>query len=216
MKIPANRCAYSKLMWKHTAPIEAKPMQFDRPALEQAFARIGRRALEAGKLVEIAIDGGSALVLTLPARVATKDVDAIFEKDAAWIRHVAAEIGEELGWPAGWLNDAVKRFLSVRDEESDARRLHKAYPSERDPGLRVFVASAHYLFAMKCLAMRIGGIEEIQDRADIEAPAQHLGIRDAAAAMEVVSEYYPRSRISAKTQFGVEEIFGGPEKDQPA
>src|SRR5438128_1694140 len=80
-------------------PNRGRPMQFDRPALEQAFAKIGQRAIEADKIVEIAIYGGSALLLTLPARVATKDVDAVFQEDAGWIRRIAAEIGEELGWP---------------------------------------------------------------------------------------------------------------------
>jgi hypothetical protein len=185
-------------------------MQFDRPALERAFSKIGQSAIEAGMLVEIAVYGGSALVLTLPARVATKDVDVVFQADSAWIRQIAATIGKEFGWPADWLNDAVKGFLSPRDQQREARHFYKSYPSERNPGLRVFVASPHYLFAMKCLAMRIGGVDETQDRSDIEALARHIGVKDADAAIKVVCDYYPSSRISAKTQLGIEEIFGGP------
>jgi hypothetical protein len=192
-------------------------MQFDRPTLEKAFGMIGQRAIAAGKLVEIAIYGGSALVLTLPARVATKDVDAVFQTDPAWIREAAAVIGTELGWSADWLNDAVKGYLSPRDQDPDARDLYRSYPSERNPGLRVFVASPHYLFAMKCLAMRIGGIDETQDRLDIEALARHIGVKDADAAIKIVSDYYPHSRIAAKTQLGIEEIFGGssPHSESP-
>jgi hypothetical protein len=88
-------------------------MQFDRLALEMAFANLGQKAIEADRIVEIAVYGGSALVLTLPARVATKDVDAVFKADAAWIRQIAAEIGEELGWATDWLNDAVKLRLNL-------------------------------------------------------------------------------------------------------
>jgi predicted NodU family carbamoyl transferase len=57
----------------------AKP--FDRATLEQALMELGRRAHAAGKVVEIAIYGGCAVMLTLNYRVATRDVDAIFEKD---------------------------------------------------------------------------------------------------------------------------------------
>ena len=119
-------------------------------------------------------------------------------------------LGQEYGWPADWLNDAVKGFLSARDREDEARSLFRTYPSERKPGLRVFLASPRYLFAMKCLAMRIGGVDETQDRADIEALARQLGIATAGEALKIVCDYFPQSRVSAKTRFGIEEIFGGP------
>ena len=188
-------------------------MHFDRLTLERAFVKIGQKAIQAGKLVEIAVYGGSALVLTLPGRVATRDVDAVFQGDAAWMRQTAVEIGNECGWPADWLNDAVKGFLSSKDHDSEAHRLFRTYPSEQQPGLRVFVASPRYLFAMKCLAMRIGGVDETQDRADIESLARHIGVQDANEALTIVSEYYPHSRVSPKTRFGIEEIFGGTSSD---
>ena len=61
---------------------------------------------------------------------------------------------------------------------------------------------------MKCLAMRLGGTEPTQDRNDIEMLARVLGIATSQQALEVLARYYPASRISPKTQFGIEEIFG--------
>ncbi len=176
--------------------------------LERAFHELGSKARGAGKIVEIAIDGGSALVLTLPGRVATKDVDAVVDQDRTWLRQAVADLTEAKGWPPDWLNDGVKGWLSHRDADPDAKRLFKTYPSEDEPGLRVFVASPTYLFAMKCLAMRIGGADETQDRSDIEALARTIGITTADQALAIVSGYYPRSQISPKTQYGIEEIFG--------
>jgi hypothetical protein len=49
-----------------------------RESLEDAFRTLGVKARAADKVIEIAVYGGSALVLTLPGRVATKDVDAVF------------------------------------------------------------------------------------------------------------------------------------------
>ncbi len=175
--------------------------------LGQAFHELGARACVAGKIVEIAIYGGSALVLTLPGRPATKDVDAVFHQDAAWLRQAVADLAEERGWPSNWLNDGVKGWLSARDSDAEAKRLFKTYPSEDEPGLRVFVASPTYLFAMKCLAMRIAGIDETQDRFDIVALARNIGIETAERALEVVSQYYPDSQISPKTRYGIEELF---------
>jgi hypothetical protein len=77
-----------------------------------------------------------------------------------WLRNAAAELADERGWPHNWINDGVKGWLSHRDADPGAKALFKTYPSEEEPSLRVFVASPHYLFAMKCLAMRIGGVDE--------------------------------------------------------
>src|SRR5216683_792677 len=178
-----------------------------RQNLEAAFHELGLRAREADKIVEIAVYGGSALVLTVPGRAATKDVDAVVNHDPVWLREAVAVMAEEKGWPPNWLNDGVKGWLSHRDADPEAKHLFKTYPSEDEPGLRVFVASPHYLFAMKCMAMRIGGAGEFQDRHDIETLAGEIGIVTAAQALDIVSEYYPLSRISPKTQYGVEEIF---------
>src|SRR5437868_2831476 len=174
----------------------AAPAFLTADTLEQAFRALGLKARAAEKIVEIAVYGGSALVLTLPGRVATKDVDAVVDQDAAWLRGAVAAIAEEKGWPSDWLNDGVKGWLSERDADRDAKRLFKTYPSEDEPGLRVFVASPSYLFAMKCLAMRIGGVDETRDRSDIEALARVIGITTAEQALEIVSRYYPGSRIS--------------------
>jgi hypothetical protein len=175
--------------------------------LEDAFRELGLKARAADKIVEIAVYGGSALVLTLPGRVATKDVDAVMHHDAAWLRHAVAALAEERGWPSDWLNDGVKGWLSHRDADPDSKPLFKTYPSEDEPGLRVFVASPHYLFAMKCLAMRVGGVDDTQDRSDIEELARKIGIATAGQAIEIVSQYYPPSGIPPKTHFGIEEIF---------
>jgi hypothetical protein len=175
-----------------------------RQNLESAFQELGLRARAADKIVEIAVYGGSALVLTLPDRLATKDVDAVMQHDHVWLWDAVAALAEAKGWPSDWLNDGVKGWLSHRDVDPEAKHLFKTYPSEDEPGLRVFVASPHYLFAMKCMAMRLGGADESQDRSDIEVL---VGIVTAEQALDIVSQYYPRSKISPKTQYGVEEIF---------
>ena len=156
-------------------------IRFNRDTLVAAFAEIDRRALRDGKIVEIAVYGGAAIVLTLEGRPATRSVDAAIGNDAAWLRAEVQAIAEERGWPEGWLNDGVKGFLSDGDRDSGARILFATYPDELTPGLRVFVATPGYLFAMKCLAMRAGGIEASVDRQDIERLAEVLHIRPSPA-----------------------------------
>jgi len=181
---------------------------FDRATLEEAFKRLGELAVAEGKIVEISIYGGAALVLTMPHRVATRDVDAVFEADRSFVRGAAGIIASELGWPQNWLNDGVKGFLSQSDPDAESKHLFRTYPSNGQTGLRIFVASPSYLFAMKCLAMRAGAVDESGDIADIRKIGEVLGIRTAEHALRVVARYYPSGQIPPKTRFGIEEIFG--------
>ena len=112
---------------------------FDRAILERALGELGRRAHAAGKVIEIAIYGGCAVMLTLNYRVATRDVDAVFEKDKDFVRKIAAEMAQEFGWDTDWLNDGVKGWLSAAETDPAVKRFVGTYPSEDKPGLRVFV-----------------------------------------------------------------------------
>jgi hypothetical protein len=181
--------------------------RFDLAALEAALAQLGTRSYEAGRTVEIAVYGGSALLLTLNRRVSTRDVDAVFERDKDFIKNLAAEIAAEFGWEENWLNDGVKGWLSAIDADPAVKALFKTYPSEERPGLRVFVAKPEYLFAMKCRAMRVGGIDSSSDIEDIKLLAREIGITNSTDALTLVEKFYPRNLLEPKTRFGLEEIF---------
>jgi hypothetical protein len=146
-------------------------------------------------------------MLTLNYRVATKDVDAVFEKDKDFVRKIAAQIAEEFGWDEDWLHDGVKGWLSAAESDPAAKVFIGTYPSEDEPGLRVFVPRPEYLFAMKCRAMRVGGTAGSEDVEDIRRLAKAIGIENAQQALELVQAFYPRHVIEPKTQFGLEEIF---------
>jgi hypothetical protein len=179
---------------------------FSSREVESAFEQLGAAARAAGKVIDLAVYGGTALVLTFPARVATKDVDAVARSETGFVRQAARQIALARGWPEDWLNDAVKGFLSHRDDAPEASRLFRTYPSEAEPGLRVFLAAPHYLLAMKCLAMRLDDPES-RDVEDIKLLVAHLGITSAKEVLEVVERFYPPGRIPPKTRFGVEEIM---------
>jgi len=164
-----------------------KLQRFDQAALESAFSELGRRSFALGRTVELAVYGGSALLLTLNRRVATRDVDAVFEKDKDFVKRIATEMAAEFGWDENWLNDGVKGWLSAHD--SDAKHLFKTYPSEDQPGLRVFVPKPEYLFAMKCRAMRVGGVDSSSDIADIKRLARDIGLTSSEQALALVESF---------------------------
>ena len=180
---------------------------FDRSILEHAPAELGRSMFAAGRTVEIVIYGGSALLLTLNRQINNGEVDAVFEGNKDFIKKLAAEMAEEFGWDDNWLNDGVKGWLSSRDADPDVKALFKTYPAEDQPGLRVYAAKPEYLFAMKCRAMRVGGVETNSDIDDIKLIARAIGLKSSQDALMLVEKFYPQNMLQPKTRLGLEEIF---------
>jgi hypothetical protein len=166
----------------------------DQAQIELLLRHLSELLTQRGVVGEIALYGGAAMVLAHRARLATKDVDAVFVPKKE-VYQAASEVAVACGAEKDWLNDAVKGFLSDRNETSLLLDL---------PGLKVFVASPEYLLAMKCMSMRLG--KEDTDLEDVKFLMNHLKLQRAADVLELVSRYYPEERIQPKTRFAVEEI----------
>ena len=144
---------------------------------------------------EVYLVGGAVMCLVFNARLSTGDVDAFF-KPAQKIREAAAKVAAQAGVQQDWLNDAVKGYFSDRGEYDTFLDLSH---------LRVFVARAEYLLAMKCLAMRIG--EEFQDVDDICYLVRFLNLKAYQETVEIITQYYPLERFPQKTLYALEEIL---------
>jgi hypothetical protein len=166
----------------------------DQEKIESLLCQLSDRLVERGVVGEVALYGGAAMVLAHRARLSTKDVDAVFVPKSE-VYHAAHAVAAEAGIEKDWLNDAVKGFLSEKND---------VLPLRNYPGLKVFVAAPEYLLAMKCLSMRLGRDET--DLADVRFLMERLGLKDATQVLELVSRYYPEDRIQPKTRFAIEEI----------
>jgi len=153
-------------------------------------ARLARQGLRG----EMYVVGGAAIALTFDEQRSTRDIDAVFEPKRA-IYDAAAEIADERGLGEGWLNDAVKGFLTGPDDG--------ATPVLDLPGLSVATASPRIILAMKVLAHRPG-----EDDADVQLLAGQLGLTTAAEILAVASEVYG-DRLDPAARFFVEELFPG-------
>ena len=108
--------------------------------LHDAFMELGALARREGKVIDLAIYGGSALMLASNFRVATQGVDAVAEGDQGTVTRLAEEVARARNWPRDWLNDGVRTYLSPNVDGLQAHHvLFRAYPAEQEPGLRVFV-----------------------------------------------------------------------------
>jgi hypothetical protein len=153
----------------------------DRHRLLQAFHRLGEDLAVRGLFIELAVYGGSALMLQFAWRLSTRDVDAVVREghDESLLAAASARVAAVMKLEPDWLNNAVGQFTPLREDET-LFALAGTYPASSSPGLRVLVAKPHYLLAMKLLALRSHDRGD-RDMADAQALALHLDIADEAA-----------------------------------
>jgi hypothetical protein len=177
---------------------------FDRDALLDAFDQIGRAAVEAGTKLQIAVYGGSALMLASNFRFATEDVDVsqLEHPLPDWLALVVHEIAEKNGWQADWFNDGVAFHLSSLADRAIDHLEFGTFPRDgTSPGLAVSVPSAEYLLALKLKAARIlDPLRGETERLDILNLMQVVGIATVEDAIALLGKYFPVSAASPEKQ----------------
>ncbi|MEA2987473.1 MAG: hypothetical protein QOG83_184 [Alphaproteobacteria bacterium] len=194
---------------------------FDRDQLLAAFDGIGLAAVAAQTRLDIAVYGGSALMLASNFRFSTEDVDIaeIGQPWPAWLSAVVVRIAAQNGWSDQWLNDAVSVFLSPQAKPAKDLLVWGTFPRGADKtGLTVFVPTARYLLALKLKALRVAEFQKgTQDMADIAGLARVLGIKDVDEAIGILTEFYPKSTADVeKARFVLRHIMSmGSSLDAP-
>lgn len=179
---------------------DATRSALNRETILSALSSLSDELSRHGVIGELCLFGGSMMVLAFSARLSTKDVDAIFQPTGL-IRDLVRRIGDEQQLPADWLNDGVKDYVSARHETTPGNL-------PQFPHLRLTMPVPEYLFAMNCMAARLGGTTgEGSDVPDIVFLIRHLRMASANAVLDLVGQYYPANRIPVKTQYLVEGLF---------
>jgi hypothetical protein len=193
---------------------------FDRDALLDAFDRIGYAAVEAGTKLQIAIYGGSALMLASNFRFATEDVDIadIGSEWPEWLSKVVAAIAQEKGWSEDWFNDGVAFHLSPLADRAKDHLEFGTFPRDSSPsGLVVSVPTAEYLLALKLKAFRTQDtLRGDTERLDILNLMDVVGVSTADQAIAVLGKYFPISAASSEKQrFLLKNIDRSGKSDAP-
>jgi hypothetical protein len=177
---------------------------FDREALLDAFDEIGRAAVQAGTKLQIAVYGGSALMLASNFRFATEDVDVseLPRPLPDWLERVVGQIAEKNRWRDDWFNDGVVFHLSsLADQRADHLEFG-TFPRDGDkPGLVVSVPTTEYLLALKLKAFRImDPLRGETERLDILNLMRVAGISSIEDAIALLGRYFPMSAASSERQ----------------
>ena len=176
-------------------------MQFNQEALLAAFDSIAHAAIAAGKKLEIAVFGGSALMLAGNFRFTAEDVDfaALELPWPKWLSGAVTEIARKNLWSPDWLNDAVAFHLSTGANLENDHLLYGTFPrSGESAGLIVHVPTAEYMLALKLKAIRINDpAKGASETAGILNLLKILDISTIDPAMAVLQRFFPRPRNRA-------------------
>lgn len=180
---------------------------FTAESLVEAFDELGRIAHAADRVIDIAIYGGSCLMLVSNFRVATGDVDAVAAHDQSFLDSTAQTVAGRRGWPRDWLNDGVRTYLSPNVAGFEHHTLFRTYPSEAAPGLRVFVPAPEYMLAMKLMALRLDPASERNDLDDILNLMQVVGLKEKPDILRFAARFYPEARASGKLALSINYLW---------
>lgn len=195
--------------------------KFDRKQLLDALNEVGHAAIAANARLDIAIYGGSALMLASNFRFGTEDVDIaeLGEQWPDWLKQVVDSIAIRNGWSKEWLNDGVTFHLSSLAVSSRDLIAFGTFPYRGErTGITVFVPTARYMLALKLKALRVSdfgkGSKDIDDVRNLLAV---LGITEVEPAIEILTEFFPRSGADAdKQRFVLKNILAkGPVENAP-
>jgi hypothetical protein len=175
---------------------------FDRDALLDAFDRIGRAAALAGTKLQIAVYGGSALMLASNFRFATEEIDVseLEHPLPGWLATVVDQIAKENGWLDDWFNDGVALHLSPLADRALDHLEFGTLPRDGGPaGLVVLVPSAEYLLALKLKAARV--MDPLRGETErLDNLKQVVGVSTVEEAIALLGRYFPVSAASSEKQ----------------
>jgi hypothetical protein len=167
------------------------PQELSKAAGDDAFREIGDILVRAGKVAEIAVYDGAAIILQFAMTFRTNDVDAHVESgNRRALMQSARQVADRRGWLHSWLSEAVTMYLG----EPGGATLYGGYPSETRVGLRVYVAKPDYLLAMKLRAMRIGS----RDGSDTTLLAYASNVTTFESMLSLLHKYFPKEPPDAR------------------
>src|SRR5262249_19226015 len=156
--------------------------------------QIGRAAAQAGAKLQIAVYGGSALMLASNFRFATEDVDVseLPKPLPNWLADTLREIAQQNGWSDDWFNDGVVFHLSpLADRAADHEEFGTFRRDESPAGLVISVPSAEYLLALKLKAVRIADpVRGDTERLDILNLMRVVGVSTPDEAVALLGKYF--------------------------
>lgn len=178
---------------------------FDRDVMYMLFKRVGEICAEQNVTLEIAVYGGSSLMLQpslFDVRRVTEDIDFVplSQNQDEEINDIFMKATQELGYVDRVFRDDVKQLISDQPEYDFLAE----YP-EGVGSFRVFHCKPEYLLAMKAMAMRSGLLSS--DPIDFFNLAADLGVTTLDEVKARVDKYFPGHELPRSHELTIEDLF---------
>jgi hypothetical protein len=183
-----------------------EPKQLDRAKMEEAFAIMGRYLLDRKALGEIAVYGGSAILLQFDWRKLSQDVDAriISDVNHSLVIEAVHYAAKQLGLSPSWLNESVAMY--ARRGEVDADRVFVGtYPSPDRYGLRVTAAKPSYILAMKLGALERFTIDD-RDYQDAINLGAACGVTTVEGLKDLFRKYFAEDELPLSAELRLRDL----------
>lgn len=186
---------------------DARRADLNYDIIVDAFDVMGRYLRDqCGLIGEIAVYGGTAMLLQFPWRKMTEDVDVTIltgERESA-VKDAAAFAAVRLGLPDDWLNNYVGGFTPETESQAFFST-HGVYPRGEVPGLRVFLAKPQYLCAMKLKALERESVDD-RDFEDIVKLALEIGIDTVDHLKQLFTSFFPDETLHSSAAARLPEL----------
>jgi hypothetical protein len=171
-----------------------------------AFEVMGQYLRERELLGEIAIDGGTAILLQFDWRKTTEDVDAVIRADEreGAVKDAVAFAALRLGLPDDWPNNYVGGF-TPETEPAAFFSAHGTYPRGAAPGLRVFLAKPEYLCAMKLKALERENVGN-KDFDNAVRLGLEIGLSTTEELARLVAAFFPQETLDPVASARLPEV----------
>jgi hypothetical protein len=180
-------------------------LRFTKEKMFQFIERAGKLCQERNVYIEIAIYGGSAVMMQDSAFAlnrSTKNVDYIpmIEDKEEFIKDLFREVTQDDGYTEDVFRDDVKNLVS----DNPKHDFFAEYPPETG-NLRIYRASPEYILAMKAMSMRSGF--DTRDPHDLVHLAAEAGVNSFDEIENIVSLYFPDHQIPTHHKLVIEDLL---------
>ena len=184
------------------------PQPLDRAKIEEAFRLVGQYLLYRRTLGEIAIYGGSAIILQFDWRKTSVDVDArvTSQGNHGLIMDAVREAAKRLDLPRSWLNENVTMYARRGERDTD-RVFVGLYPSPERFGLRVTAARPEYILAMKLKALERVTADD-RDYRDAIGLALECEVNTIDEAKKMLQRFFGSDELPAFAEGRLASLIG--------
>lgn len=171
---------------------------FDHDTLHQALGLLDRALSRRRVVADVFLYGGAAMLLAYDAERSTRDVDSVFRPDGP-VLEAAREVADQLGLPAGWLNQQASSYLPRQAALEPETAFDR--PVYDGANLRVSALAPRLLLAMKVYASRPSDI------GDIGVLAARLGLVDVEEVVALALRTYDDQPLPVRCRPAVAEAL---------